>query len=95
MATDHEQCSYQFKSPFYPGESCEDIYNMNPESHDRPGYYRILRKCRMGGLILDHLVRAFTKIILKLLTSQDPIVLVTVTGPILLHNRKSLHQPYT
>ena len=27
-----EQCSeYQFKSPFYPGESCEDI---NPESHD-------------------------------------------------------------
>ena len=38
MAT--EQCSkYQFKSSFYPGESCEDIYNMNPESHDKSGYY--------------------------------------------------------
>ena len=41
MAT--EQCSeYQFKSPFYPGESCEDIYNMNPESHEWSGYYWIL-----------------------------------------------------
>jgi len=41
MAT--EQCSkYQFKSPFYPGESCEDIYNKNPESHEWSGYYWIL-----------------------------------------------------
>ena len=41
MAT--EQCSeYQFKSPFYPGQSCQDIYNMNSESHDRSGYYWIL-----------------------------------------------------
>ena len=41
MAT--EECSeYQFRSPFYPGESCEDIYNMNPESHDKSGYYWIL-----------------------------------------------------
>ncbi|XP_065893338.1 uncharacterized protein [Dysidea avara] len=40
MAT--EQCSkYQFKSPFYPGESCEDIYNKNPESHEWSGYYWI------------------------------------------------------
>ena len=38
-----EQCSEcQFKSPFYPGESCEEIYSKNPESHDRPGYYWIL-----------------------------------------------------
>ena len=37
-----EQCSkYHFKSPFYPGESCEDIYAKNPESHDIPGYYYI------------------------------------------------------
>ena len=37
------QCTeYQFKSPFYPGVSCEDIYNKNPESHDKPGYYWIL-----------------------------------------------------
>ena len=41
MATD--QCGvYRFKSPFYPGESCEDIYNNNPESHDRSGYYWII-----------------------------------------------------
>jgi len=41
MATD-EQCGvYQFKSPFYPGDSCEDIYSKNPESHDRSGYYWI------------------------------------------------------
>ena len=41
IATD--QCTeYQFKSPFFPGVSCEDIYNKNPESHEKPGYYWIL-----------------------------------------------------
>ena len=41
IATD--QCTeYQFKTPFFPGVSCEDIYSKNPESHDRPGYYWIL-----------------------------------------------------
>ena len=36
IATD--QCTeYQFKSPFYPGVSCEDIYNKNPESHTWAG----------------------------------------------------------
>ena len=40
IATD--QCTeYQFKAPFFPGVSCEDIYNKNPESHDWPGYYWI------------------------------------------------------
>ena len=40
IATD--QCTeYQFKSPFYPGVSCEDIYNTNPESHQCSGYYWI------------------------------------------------------
>ena len=40
MATD--QCNkYRFKSPFYPGESCEDIYNKNTESRDILGYYWI------------------------------------------------------
>ena len=39
-----DQCThYQFKSPFYPGSSCEDIYNKNPESQDRSGYYWILK----------------------------------------------------
>ena len=34
------QCTiYHFESP---GESCEDIYNKNPQSHDTSGYYWIL-----------------------------------------------------
>ena len=38
-----DQCTkYRFKTPFYPGSSCEDIYNMNPESRDKSGYYWIL-----------------------------------------------------
>ena len=38
-----DQCTeYQFKSPFFPGKSCEDIYNKNPESHEWSGYYWIL-----------------------------------------------------
>ena len=38
-----DQCTqYQFRAPFYPGSSCEDIYNMNPESHEKSGYYWIL-----------------------------------------------------
>ena len=48
IATD--QCTkYQFKTPFFPGVSCEDIYQKNPESRDRSGYY----------LILDGLNRVF------------------------------------
>ena len=42
LATATDQCTeYQFKSPFYPGKSCEDIYNKNPESHNWSGYYWI------------------------------------------------------
>ena len=34
-----DQCTqYQFRAPFYPGSSCEDIYNMNPENRDRSCY---------------------------------------------------------
>ena len=41
MAT--EQCErYQFQSPFFPEKSCQEIYNMNPESQDKSGYYWIL-----------------------------------------------------
>ena len=37
-----DQCThYRFKSPFYPGSSCEDIYNKNPESREISGYYWI------------------------------------------------------
>ena len=41
MATTKQCGVYEFKSPFYPGESCEDIYNKNTESHERSGYYWI------------------------------------------------------
>ena len=34
MATE-EYTQYTINHPFYPGESCEDIYNMNPESQDK------------------------------------------------------------
>ena len=37
-----DQCSsYEFESSFYPGKSCEDIYNKNPQSRDKSGYYWI------------------------------------------------------
>ena len=41
-AQDDQQCSqYQFSPLLYPGSSCQDIYNKNPESRDKPGYYWI------------------------------------------------------
>ena len=40
---DQQQCNeYQFDTPFFPGNSCEDIYNKNPQSRDKSGYYWIL-----------------------------------------------------
>ena len=49
MADDDQCTDFQFKSPFLPGESCEGIYNKNPESHTKSGYYWILSRgyCRM------------------------------------------------
>jgi len=44
MATDEKCSDFQFKSPFLLGESCEGIYNKNPESHTKPGYYWILSR---------------------------------------------------
>ena len=41
--TANNQCiEYRFKTPFFPGVSCQDIYDKNPESHDKSGYYWIL-----------------------------------------------------
>ena len=37
-----DQCSqHQFSTTYYPSSSCEDIYNTNPESRDKSGYYWI------------------------------------------------------
>ena len=63
MATT-EQCNvHEFKPPFYPGESCEDIYNKNTESCERSGYY----------WIFNGPYRVYC-VILKLVTSQDTIM---------------------
>ena len=56
MATE-EYTQYAFNHPFYPGESCEDIYNMNPESQDKSEYYWIINNltkvyCGMNYRIL-------------------------------------------
>ena len=38
-----DQCDqYQFTTTYYPSNSCENIYDMNPESRDKPGYYWLL-----------------------------------------------------
>ena len=42
MVADDQCTHYQFRAPFYPGRSCKDIYNMNPESREIPGYYWII-----------------------------------------------------
>lgn len=44
MAVDDQCNHYQFRAPFYPGirRSCKDIYIMNPESWELPGYYWII-----------------------------------------------------
>ena len=68
MATDEKCSDFQFKSP---GESCEGIYNKNPESHTKPGYYWILsREMDCTG----YLVRTFI--------SQNTIVLMTNGTPL-------------
>ena len=87
IATD--QCTeYQFKSPFFPGGSCEDIYNKNPESHDWPGYYWIFGDsingpsdvyCGMNytGSSCEDI---YTAIVQKLVISQDIIVSMIASG---------------
>ena len=65
IATD--QCTeYQFKSPFVPVVSCEDIYNKNPESHDRSGYYWIVKRVFCGmtytGSSCDYIYNKYPEI---------------------------------
>ena len=44
MADDDQCTDFQFKTSFLPGESCEGIYNKNPETQTKPGYYWILSR---------------------------------------------------
>ena len=65
IATD--QCTeYQFRSPFFPGVSCEDIYNKNPESHNCSGYYWIVNRVFCGmtytGSSCDYIYNKYPEI---------------------------------
>ena len=65
IATD--QCTeYQFKSPFYPGVSCEDIYNKYPESHQCSVYYWIVKRFFCGmtytGSSCEHIYNKYPEI---------------------------------
>ena len=66
IATD--QCTeYQFTSPFTNvGESCEDIYNKNPESHQYSGYYWIIKRVFCGmtytGSSCEHIYNKYPEI---------------------------------
>ena len=65
IATD--QCTeYQFNSPFFPGVSCEDIYNKNPESHNCSGYYWIVKRVFCGmtytGSSCDYIYNKYPEI---------------------------------
>ena len=88
-----DQCThYQFKSPFYPGSSCEDIYNKNPESREVSGYYWITDGsrnvyCGMSytGLSCEDIIiiipKLVTTIIPKLVTTMGIILLIIKRGP--------------
>ena len=46
MVTATDQCTeYQFKSLFFPGVSCEDIYSKNPESRNKSGIHDSPKGC--------------------------------------------------
>ena len=45
--TSSEQCGINlFSHPFYPGESCKEIYDWNPQTHNRSGYYWLINPLR-------------------------------------------------
>ena len=53
-AQDHseQECNeHRFACPFTPGDSGEDIYNENEQTHDKPGYYWILGGIRVPSLV--------------------------------------------
>jgi len=53
------QCSgHKFASPFFVGRSCGEIYNMNPDSHDRSGYYWITDPLQQVYCDMEHRVQS-------------------------------------
>ena len=62
-----DQCTeYQFKTPFFPGVSCEDIYSKNPESHWCSGYYWTVKRVFYGmtytGSSCEHIYNKYPEI---------------------------------
>ena len=65
IATD--QCTeYQFQSSFFPGVSCKDIYNKNPESHQCSGYYWTVKRVFCGmtytGMSCEYIYNKYPEI---------------------------------
>ena len=63
----NDQCTeYQFKSPFFTGVSCEDIYNKNPESCQCSGYYWTVKRVFCGmtytGSSCEHIYNKYPEI---------------------------------
>ena len=46
VAADDQCIHYEFDPPFFTGVSCEDLYNKNPQTHDKSGYYWITNGLR-------------------------------------------------
>ena len=76
-----DQCTeYQFRSY---GESCEDVYNRYPESHNCSGYYRIAHRVFCGMSYTGSSCEDIFKKYIKIYQPQDTIIIqVTRRGPI-------------
>ena len=60
LVTATEQCdTYQFSHPFYPGESCEEIYDWNPQTHNWSGYYWLINPLRRVYCDMEHGIQAY------------------------------------
>ena len=81
MADDQLCFSYEFESAFFPGLSCEDIYNKNPLSCDKSGYYWITDvPSNVEWIILAYHVSISITTIVKPVARMDIIPLIINSG---------------
>ena len=81
VAQDDQQCSeYRFDAPFFPGNSCEDIYNKNPQTRHISGYYWITDGPSRVYCGMNCLVKTFTLTMSKLVISPVIIVSAIIMG---------------
>ena len=81
---DEQSFKYEFEPPFFPGISCEDIYNKNSQVRNKSRYYWITDGpnnvyCGMNYTGLSCV--DIYKIIVKLITRMDIIPLIIISGP--------------